>query len=67
MIICLFGIYLFGFQFIYMAVDIDEIMYNNPPLHPWDQGHLTMINDILSVSLDFYFGSILLSTLDQYS
>jgi hypothetical protein len=46
MIICFF------FEFVYIGHYIDELLYVEVSLHPWDEAYLIMMDDCFDVFLD---------------
>jgi hypothetical protein len=42
----------FLFLFVYMMEYSDEFLYIIPPLNPWDEVCLIMVNDVFDVFLD---------------
>ena len=54
----------FVFQFVYTVDYIDGFPYIKPPLHPWVEAYLFMLDDCFDVFLD-PFGRILLSIFES--
>jgi hypothetical protein len=42
----------FFFEFVYIMDYIDGFPYTEPPLHPWYETYLIMVNDHFNVFLD---------------
>jgi hypothetical protein len=51
---------IFVFEFVYIVDYIDEFLYIETSLHPWDEAYLVMMDDHFDVFLD-WFARILLS------
>jgi hypothetical protein len=43
---------IFFFEFVYIVDCINEFLYIEPTLHPWDEAYLLMVNDGFDVFLD---------------
>jgi hypothetical protein len=42
----------FSFEFVYIVDYVDGFLYVEPPLHPWDEAYLIMMDDRFDVFLD---------------
>jgi hypothetical protein len=43
----------FSFEFVYIVDYIDEFLYIELSLHPWNEAYLIMVNDHFDVFLDW--------------
>jgi hypothetical protein len=45
----------FYLEFVYIVYYIDEFVYIEPSLHPWDNTYLILVDDGFDMFLDFYW------------
>jgi hypothetical protein len=43
---------IFFFEFVYRVDYVDEFLYTEPSLFPWDEAYLIVVNDVFDVILD---------------